>query len=190
MTCRECFHWEACKAMAEAQGISVLDDFDGSAERCDTFIDAAGVVPTSEVERLKKRLEYTDIKYLAAVCDMAQEYKRFADNTNHECLEEIDRLKKALETQDAEYTQALHDKAREYNMAIDKICLERREEIRRLQALHKEDLANVTRDLAIEIFWKVDNLLTAIYLDDEDGTNFVGVDIQKYHALKKKYMEN
>ena len=45
-------------------------------------------------------------------------------------------------------------------------------------------------EVASEIFWEIDKLLTAIYLDDEDGTNFVGVDIQKYHALKKKYMEN
>ena len=44
-------------------------------------------------------------------------------------------------------------------------------------------------EVASEIFWEIDKLLTAIYLDDEDGTNFVGVDIQKYHALKKKYME-
>lgn len=44
-------------------------------------------------------------------------------------------------------------------------------------------------EVASEIFWEIDKILTAIYLDDEDGTNFVGVDIQKYHALKKKYMK-
>ena len=49
--------------------------------------------------------------------------------------------------------------------------------------------ADHRRVVASKIFWEVDQLLTAIYLDDEDGTNFVGVDIQKYHALKKKYMK-
>ena len=146
MTCRECFRWEAYKAMAEAQGISVLDDFDGSAERCDTFVDAADIVPKSEV----------------------------------------DQLKKALEAQEAEYDQALQDKARECNIAIDKIRLEHREEIRALQEKHEAELAVAKREFAREIFWEIDMLLTAIYLDDEDGTHFVGVDIQKYHALRKE----
>lgn len=99
---------------------------------------------------------------------------------------EVDQLKKALAAKDAEYDQALQDKARECNMAIDKICLEHREEIRALQEKHEAELAVAKRQFAREIFWEIDMLLTAIYLDDKDGTHFVGVDIQKYHALRKE----
>ena len=38
-----------------------------------------------------------------------------------------------------------------------------------------------------EIFWEIDKLLTVIYTDDEDGQKFIGVDMQKYYALKMKY---
>ena len=44
-------------------------------------------------------------------------------------------------------------------------------------------------EVAEEIFWEVDKLLTRIITDDEDGTQFIGVDMQKYYALKKKYTE-
>ena len=44
-------------------------------------------------------------------------------------------------------------------------------------------------DLAEEIFAEIDKLLTRIITDDEDGTQFIGVDMQKYYALKKKYTE-
>ena len=102
---------------------------------------------------------------------------------------EVERLEKALAAKDAEYDQALQDKARECNIAVDKICLEHREEIRALQEKHEAELAAAKIQFAREIFWEIDMLLTAIYLDDEDGTHFVGVDIQKYHALRKEIHE-
>lgn len=49
-TCRDCFHWEACKAMFEASGgIIAADDFKGSAVRCKNFVSAASVAPRAEV---------------------------------------------------------------------------------------------------------------------------------------------
>lgn len=44
MTCRDCFHWKACKSMLEASGYSVSEMFKGSAERCNTFAPTADVV--------------------------------------------------------------------------------------------------------------------------------------------------
>ena len=44
-------------------------------------------------------------------------------------------------------------------------------------------------EFASEIFWEIDKLLTRIITDDENGTQFIGVDMQKYYALKKKYTE-
>lgn len=49
-TCRDCFHWEACKAMFEVSGgIIVADDFKGSAVRCKNFVSADDVAPRAEV---------------------------------------------------------------------------------------------------------------------------------------------
>lgn len=42
-------------------------------------------------------------------------------------------------------------------------------------------------EVAREIFWEIDKLLLRIITDDEEGTQFIGVDMQKYYALKKKY---
>ena len=42
-------------------------------------------------------------------------------------------------------------------------------------------------EVAREIFWEIDKLLLSIITDDEEGTRFVGVDMQKYYALKMKY---
>ena len=50
-------------------------------------------------------------------------------------------------------------------------------------------LAEAKSEVAREIFWEIDKLLTMIYTDDEDGSKFIGVDMQKYYALKKKYTE-
>ena len=51
MTCRECFHWEACKSVLEnATGFKLPEDFKGGAERCDLFVSTADVV---EVVRCK-----------------------------------------------------------------------------------------------------------------------------------------
>lgn len=44
-------------------------------------------------------------------------------------------------------------------------------------------------EVAEKIFWEIDKLLTIVYTDDEDGRKFIGVDMQKYYALKKKYTE-
>lgn len=112
--------------------------------------------------------------------------EKCCDEARDETSSEVERLGRALAEQEAEYDQALQDKARECNIAIDKICLEHREKIRALQEKHEAELAVAKREFAREIFWEIDMLLTAIYLDDEDGTHFVGVDIQKYHALRKE----
>lgn len=42
-------------------------------------------------------------------------------------------------------------------------------------------------EVAREIFWEIDKLLARIITDDEAGTQFIGVDMQKYYALKMKY---
>lgn len=42
-------------------------------------------------------------------------------------------------------------------------------------------------EVAREIFWEIDKLLLRIITDDEEGTQFIGVDMQKYYALKMKY---
>lgn len=55
--CKDCFHWEACKEMYEAMGNSLPGDFSGSAERCNTFVPSADVVPKSEIDELKTKLE-------------------------------------------------------------------------------------------------------------------------------------
>ena len=51
-TCKDCLHWNACKAMLEAAGgIRIADDFKGSADRCKNFVSAASVAPRAEVAR-------------------------------------------------------------------------------------------------------------------------------------------
>ena len=72
-------------------------------------------------------------------------------------------------------TDILKDFAFSYSI-VDKETLERR--------FHHEN-----REFASEIFWEIDKLLTRIITDDENGTQFIGVDMQKYYALKKKYTE-
>ena len=44
-TCKECFHEKACKEMFESMGYKVNDDYKGNANRCNTFINKADVVP-------------------------------------------------------------------------------------------------------------------------------------------------
>ena len=53
---------------------------------------------------------------------------------------------------------------------------------------HTADVAP-RAEVAREIFWEIDKLLAKIITDDEEGTQFIGVDMQKYYALKKKYTE-
>lgn len=49
-TCKDCFHWNACKKMLEAMwGHSVPSGYEGGADRCEDFISAADVVPRAEV---------------------------------------------------------------------------------------------------------------------------------------------
>ena len=56
-TCRDCFHWEACKAMFEASGgIIVADDFKGSSVRCKSFVSTADVAPRAEWISVEERL--------------------------------------------------------------------------------------------------------------------------------------
>lgn len=51
-----------------------------------------------------------------------------------------------------------------------------------------EERKSVKRATADEIFGEIDKLLTIIRTD-ESGTAFVGVDMQKYYALRKTYTE-
>ena len=51
-----------------------------------------------------------------------------------------------------------------------------------------EERNSVKRATADEIFWEIDKLLTIIRTD-ESGTAFVGVNMQKYYALRKTYTE-
>ena len=53
--CIDCIHAEACKEMLEAMGYKVSEEYEGNAERCDTFKHKSDVV---EVVRCK------DCKYL------------------------------------------------------------------------------------------------------------------------------
>ena len=51
-TCKDCFHWNACKKMLEAMwGHSVPSGYEGGADRCKDFISAADVAPRAEVAR-------------------------------------------------------------------------------------------------------------------------------------------
>lgn len=72
-TCRDCFHWEACKAMFEASGgIIVADDFKGSSVRCKYFVSTADVAPRAEVELWKGRTEAV----FAAIPETRREFAR------------------------------------------------------------------------------------------------------------------
>lgn len=56
-TCKDCLHWNACKAMLEADGgIRIADDFKGSADRCKNFVSAADVAPRAEWISVEERL--------------------------------------------------------------------------------------------------------------------------------------
>ena len=51
-TCKDCFHWNACKKMLEAMwGHSVPSGYEGGADRCEDFISTADVAPRAEVAR-------------------------------------------------------------------------------------------------------------------------------------------
>ena len=55
--CKDCFHWESCRAMFEAAGgIIVPDDFKGSAVRCKHFVSTADVAPRAEWISVEERL--------------------------------------------------------------------------------------------------------------------------------------
>ena len=140
----------------------------------------ADVVPKSEVEQWYH-------EYHAIRDELKQEkmYHRETEKLADRYCAELQTAKSEVERLE----KALADKARECNMAADKICLEHREEIRSLQEAHEAELAADAIQVARAVFWEIDMLLTAIYLDDEDGTHFVGVDIQKYHALRKEIHE-
>lgn len=140
----------------------------------------ADVVPKSEVEQWYH-------EYHAIQDELKQEkmYHRETEKLADRYCAELQTAKSEVERLE----NALADKARECNMAVDKICLAHREEIRALQEKHEAELAAAKIQFAREIFFEIDMLLTAIYLDDEEGTNFVGVDIQKYHALRKEIHE-
>lgn len=44
-TCKDCFHWNACKKMLETYwGHCVPSDYEGGADRCEDFISTANVI--------------------------------------------------------------------------------------------------------------------------------------------------
>lgn len=104
-TCRDCFHWEACKAMFEASGgITVADDFKGSDVRCKNFLSAADVAPRAEVEKLQEvnadlneslRLASEANKdlqvELQAMRGAANSYKMHYESLAMEIFEELDK---------------------------------------------------------------------------------------------------
>ncbi len=47
--CKDCIHQEACRKMLESNGFGYAYNPESSAERCDTFLNAADVVPRSEM---------------------------------------------------------------------------------------------------------------------------------------------
>lgn len=49
--CKDCIHHEACRKMLETSGFGYAYNPEASAKRCDTFLNAADVVPRSEVAR-------------------------------------------------------------------------------------------------------------------------------------------
>ena len=59
------------------------------------------------------------------------------------------------------------------------------EAIERFAKLENADVAP-RAEVAEKIFWEIDKLLTVVYTDDEDGRKFIGVDMQKYYALKNE----
>lgn len=86
-TCKDCFHWEACKAMAETMGFRISDDFHGCADRCKTFVNAADVALIAEVtetdhhpldEQIIKALEATmyDNEVCRAAYDLIMRQRR------------------------------------------------------------------------------------------------------------------
>ena len=67
--CKDCFHWESCRAMFEAAGgIIVPDDFKGSAVRCKHFVSTADVVPRAAVA--KEIFEELDKKIFNHIPDL------------------------------------------------------------------------------------------------------------------------
>ncbi len=47
-TCKDCIHGKACAEMLKAMGYNVSEDFQGSAERCDTFKNKADFVEAKQ----------------------------------------------------------------------------------------------------------------------------------------------
>ena len=64
-TCRDCFHWEACKTMFEASGgIIADDDFKGGDVRCKNLVSAADVAPRAEWISVEERLPERELQEL------------------------------------------------------------------------------------------------------------------------------
>ena len=55
--CKDCFHYNACSTIFEESLGLPLPCGKHNADRCNDFIQAADVVPKSEVERLQKALD-------------------------------------------------------------------------------------------------------------------------------------
>ena len=51
-SCKDCFHWNACKKMLEEMwGHCIPAGYEGGAGRCEDFISTADVAPRAEVAR-------------------------------------------------------------------------------------------------------------------------------------------
>ena len=56
-TCKDCFHFDVCRAMLEATcGIRIDDDFKGGAGSCKKFVNSADVAPRAEWISVDERL--------------------------------------------------------------------------------------------------------------------------------------
>ena len=82
-TCKDCFHWNACKRMLELMwGHSVLSGYEGGAVRCEDFISVADVVPRAEVADTQlleenKKLRELNEKALHGLRGICKECKKF-----------------------------------------------------------------------------------------------------------------
>lgn len=81
-TCRDCFHWEACKAMAETMGFKISDDFHGSADRCKTFVNTADIERLTHLRRKNKKDAVADVPIQLSIFDKEDKNDEKENRTN------------------------------------------------------------------------------------------------------------
>lgn len=65
-TCKNCFHYQACREMLRVQGYVLPENHTGNAERCDTFVAATDVVPRSDYELERDKVSKLEVGLLRA----------------------------------------------------------------------------------------------------------------------------